>query len=161
MELRQWKKKSVVPPQWTPFWLRKCFPLLELDHCGNNTVAVFIGQTSPRLLNTISCNLHRYYLQRDACCMALSPAESHPLYSLLKIQHWSWGLNSGRNDAGKQGISEGEARVSSVSANQKKSHLKCLMQCYRYLLDALLHSYLQWVDENIFKCIVWCFCLAQ
>lgn len=70
--------------QWTTFWLRKCFPRLQSGHCGNNTGAVFIGQTSPCLLNTISCNLYCYYLQRDACCMALSPEESHPLYSLLQ-----------------------------------------------------------------------------
>lgn len=42
------------------------------------------GKLPPGLLNTISCNLHCYYLQRDACCMDSSQEESHPLYSLLQ-----------------------------------------------------------------------------
>lgn len=68
------------PSKRTPFWLRKCFPRLHWGHCGNNTAAVFMGQTSPpRSFNTISCNLHRYYLQRDACCMVASPAEKPPI----------------------------------------------------------------------------------
>lgn len=145
------KERCFPPPQRTAFWLRKCFPRLHSGHCGNNTVAVFIGQTSPRLLNTISCNLHRYYLQRDACCMASSPAESHPLYSPLQSECWSWGSNRGRNDSGKQGVCEGEGRSKQRISRPTESHLKCTRQ--RYLLDALTLSLILITDEV--QCFVW------
>lgn len=144
----QWKKRNVVSPPVD--WLRKRSLDFSQPTVGI-TVPVFTGQTSPSLLNTISCNLHRYYLQRDGCCVASSPAESHPLSSLsqkltpnMMFKQWEEWCWKTRFFSAEE--TEGMLWFSQLSETTFKFYYT---ECSRILLDALTHCRLESVNKTL------------